>query len=62
MALFARQDQQSGIGIEARGNRPLDMSNNQWYEATSVATPLRWSERVLSQCSQLLHFLGGLGG
>ncbi|MBK7878532.1 MAG: M1 family metallopeptidase [Planctomycetes bacterium] len=40
----------------------LDMSNNQWYEATSVATPVRWSERVLSQCSQLLHFLGGLGG
>ena len=39
-----------------------DMSNNQWYEATSVATPLRWSERVLAQCAQWLHFLGGLGG
>ncbi|MBI5365147.1 MAG: M1 family metallopeptidase [Planctomycetes bacterium] len=39
-----------------------DMSNNQWHDATSVATPLRWSERVLTQCAQLLHWIGGVGG
>jgi hypothetical protein len=40
----------------------LDMSNNQWHEATSVATPVRWSERVWTQYAHLLHWLGGLGG
>lgn len=39
-----------------------DMSNNQWYDATEKVTPLRWSERVLAQYSQLLHWFGGLGG
>ena len=40
----------------------LDMSNNQWHEASSTATPLRWSERVWTQFSQLLHWIGGIGG
>lgn len=39
-----------------------DMSNNQWHDATSSKAPLRWSERVLAQFAQLLHFLGGVGG
>lgn len=39
-----------------------DMSNNQWYERTENVTPLRWSERVFAQYSQLLHWLGGIGG
>ena len=40
----------------------LDLSDNQWHEATDRVTPLRWSERVWSQLSHVLHWFGGLGG
>lgn len=39
-----------------------DMSNNQWYARTDATPPLRWSERVLAQYTQMLHWFGGLGG
>jgi hypothetical protein len=40
----------------------LDLSDNQWYDATDDATPLRWAERAFTQYSHLLHGLGGIGG
>lgn len=39
-----------------------DLSDNEWHDATSVAAPLRWSERVLAQYLHGLHSWGGLGG
>ena len=40
----------------------LDYSDNQWFDATDESTPLRWSERVFTQYSQLLHGFGAIGG
>lgn len=40
----------------------LDLSDNQWFDATDDRTPLRWSERVFTQYSHLLHGYGGIGG
>ncbi len=39
-----------------------DMSNNEWHEKRDEVAPLRWSERVFTQLSHLLHWYGGLGG
>ncbi|HEX6881826.1 MAG TPA: M1 family metallopeptidase [Planctomycetota bacterium] len=40
----------------------LDLSDNQWYDATDALAPWRWVERVLAQYQHTLHFLQGLGG
>jgi hypothetical protein len=39
-----------------------DMSNNQWFDEVDPAPAWRWGERVLTQCSHILHWYGGLGG
>jgi hypothetical protein len=39
-----------------------DLSNNAWHDATDRVAPWRWSERVLAQFQNYLHFLQGLGG
>ncbi len=41
-----------------------DMSNNRWYDQESGdhLAPLRWTERVLTQYSHLLHFFSAVGG
>ena len=40
----------------------LDMSDNQWFDATDDRTPWRWAERAFTQYSHLLHACGGIGG
>ncbi|MFN0244911.1 MAG: M1 family metallopeptidase [Planctomycetota bacterium] len=39
-----------------------DMSDNQWFEAVDDRSPWRWTERVFTQTSHVLHWYGGLGG
>jgi hypothetical protein len=39
-----------------------DMSNNQWFDEVDTSSAWRWSERVLTQFAEVLHWYGGLGG
>lgn len=39
-----------------------DLSNNRWYDEKDEVAPLRWSERVFSRMTHLLHWYAGLGG
>jgi hypothetical protein len=47
---------------DGRYTLDTDLSNNQWFAEKDTRTPLRWSERVLAQYAQLLHWYGGIGG
>ena len=39
-----------------------DMSNNQWYAEKDELAPWRWSERILTQYTHLLHWHSDIGG
>jgi len=39
-----------------------NMTDNQWYEEVDSLVPLRWSERIVTQYSHLLHWFGTTGG
>ncbi len=50
------------VDPDARIWLDTDMSNDDWFDETDVATPLRWSERVFARLAHHLHRLGGIGG
>jgi len=39
-----------------------NMSDNQWYDEVDKLTPWRWTERVATQYSHLLHWFARIGG
>lgn len=39
-----------------------NMSDNQWYDEADTVVPWRWTERIVTQYSHLLHWFSSIGG